>query len=509
MTHHRPTRGPLAALVFAALAWALPLRAQAADPLRGLDAYVEQAMRDWQVPGLAVAIVRHDSVIYAKGFGVREVGRPERVDENTVFAVASNTKAVTATAVGLLVSEGKVAWSDRASKYLPYFQLRDPWATRELTVRDMLGHHAGYGTFQGDLLWYGSDRSVHDVLAAYRNLEPVSSFRSEYGYNNIMFTAAGEIIPTVTGTPWADFLRQRLLQPLGMTRTTTSVTALASMDNVAQPHTKIGGQIVAIPYRNVDNGPGAAGLNSSVRDWAQWLRLQLANGSFNGRQLVDSAVILQERTPQTLLPISATTRRFFPSTHFSAYGMGWFLRDYTGKLVAYHSGGMDGMLSYTGFVPEAGVGVAVFTNYDDQSLYSALFWEIVDRMLGNPERDWSHVQLSLRTPPADPEAGHVTGTHPTLAPDGYTGTYVSEVLGEARVTNEGGRLRLQVMHSRGITGDLEHWQYDTFRATWQDRYLDTSLVTFTVDAAGKADTFRMRVRPDFVDPQEYVFRRVR
>ncbi|MBV9107889.1 MAG: serine hydrolase [Gemmatimonadetes bacterium] len=509
MNRIRNTAARALALVVLALAWAPALRAQAADPLRGLDAYIQQAMRDWDVPGLAVAIVRNDSVVYAKGFGVREAGKPERVDENTIFAVASNTKAVTATALGLLVSEGRISWSDHASKYLPYFQLSDPWATRELTVRDMLGHHAGYATWQGDLLWYGSDRSTHDVLTAYRNLPPVSSFRSEYGYNNIMFTAAGEIIPTVTGTSWADFVRSRILQPLGMTRTFTSVGQLQGVANVAQPHTRIDGRIVTVPYRVLDNGPGAAALNSSVRDWAQWLRMQLAYGSYGGRRIVDSAVIAQERVPQTLLPMSATTRRLYPSTHFSAYGMGWFLRDYSGKLVAYHSGGMDGMLSYTGVVPEANFGVAIFSNFDDQSLYAALFWEIVDRMLGNPERDWSRIQLGLRGTPANPEAGHVTGTHPSLAPEGYAGTYVNPVLGEATVTAQGGALRLQVAHSPGIGGPLAHWQYDTFRATWQDRYLGTSLVTFTVDATGKADTFRMSVRPDFVDPQEYVFTRVK
>jgi len=509
MTHPRHRIVRVLALSVAVLAWALPSAAQAADPLRGLDAYVEQAMRDWEVPGMAIAIVRHDSVIYARGFGVRQLGRPERVDENTVFAVASNTKAVTATALGMLVSEGKLRWNDPATWYVPYLQLSDPWATRALTVKDLLGHHAGYGTWQGDLLWYGSDRSIHDVLAGYRNLEPTSSFRSEYGYNNILFVAGGEIIPAVAGQSWADFVRGRILAPLGMMRTTTSVKQLRGMDNVAQPHTLIDGRVAAVPYRDVDNSAAAAALNSSVRDWAQWLRLQLASGAYGGRQLVDSTIILQTRAPQTVIPVSAGTRRLFPSTHFQAYGMGWFLRDYAGKLVVYHSGGMDGMLSYTGFVPEAGVGVAVFSNYDEQSLYSALWWEIVDRLLGVPSRDRSKVVLEQTRAAAAPgaDAARVPGTRPTAAPERYAGTYESPVLGEARVTAEGGKLRLRVVHNPGITGELAHWQYDTFRATWEDRYLGTSLVTFTVDANGRPDTFRMQVRPDFVDPQEYVFRR--
>lgn len=509
MTTRRSTAVRALTITLAALAWALPARAQAADPLRGLDAYIEQAMREWEVPGLAVAIVRNDSVIYAKGFGVRQLGRPERVDENTVFAVASNTKAVTATALGMLVSEGKLRWDDPATKHLPWFQLHDPWATRQLTVRDLLGHHAGYSTWQGDLLWYGSDRSTRDVLAGYRNLEPVSGFRGEYGYNNVLFVAAGEVIPALTGQSWGDFVRARIITPLGMTRTTTSVDQLRGMENVAQPHTRIDGRVVAVPYRDVDNAAAAAALNSSVRDWAQWLRLQLARGAPGGRRLVDSTIVLQTWAPQTVIPVGAGTRRLFPSTHFAAYGMGWFLRDYAGKLVVYHSGGMDGMLSQTGFVPEAGIGVAVFSNYDEQSLYSSLYWEIIDRLLGQPLRDRPQTLLaqSRAAAQANADTNRVAGTRPTAPLERFAGTYENPVLGEARVTLEGGRLNVRVVHNPGITGALEHWQYDTFRATWQDRYLGTSLVTFTLDAAGRPDTFRMQVRPDFVDPQEYVFRR--
>jgi CubicO group peptidase (beta-lactamase class C family) len=503
---------PLATAMLALACAAPAARAQSQDPaLRGLDAYIEQAMRDWQVPGLSVAIVRHDSVIYEKGFGVREIGKPERVDENTLFAVASNTKAVTATALAILVGEGKLSWDDPAVKYVPYFQLNDPWATRAMTVRDLMGHHGGYDTWQGDLLWYGSDRSTRDVLTAYRNLVPPNTFRSGYGYNNVMFVAAGEIIPAVTGQSWGDFVRARILQPLGMTRTTTTITTLAQMGNVATPHTKIDGRVVAVPYRNLDNGPAAGALNSSAHDWAQWLRFQLANGSIGGRRLLDSTLVMQERIQQTVIPVTPAARRFFPSTHLAGYGMGWFLRDYGGRLVAYHSGGMDGMISETGFVPETGVGVAVFTNYDEHDLNGALFWEIVDRLLGMPERDWSRTLLDLQrqaeaAAPAD--TAHAANTHPSLAPAGYAGTYQNPVLGEARVTAEGGVLRLRVLHNPGIDGALTHWQYNTFRARWADRYLGTSLVTFAIAPDGRADTFRMKIRPDFVDPQEYVFTRV-
>lgn len=485
--------------------------AQARDPLAGLDAYIENAMREWEVPGLAIAIVRNDSVIYAKGFGVREAGRPERVDENTLFAVASNSKAVTATAVGMLVQEGKVAWGDPASKYLPYLQLHDAWATRELTVRDLMGHRSGLGTWAGDLLWYGSDRPVRDVLTGVRQVEPTYSFRSQYGYSNLMFIAAGEIVPAVTGTSWEDFVRARIFAPLGMTRTNFRVSELPRMGNVATPHTKLDGRVAVTPYRVLDNAGAAAGINSSVRDWAQWLRFQLANGAYGGRQLVDSAVIRETRTPQTLLRMGAGARRLFPTTHFSAYGMGWFLRDYHGRLLVEHSGGMDGMLSQTGYLPEAGVGVAIFTNYDEHSLGTALFYETVDRLLGLPGRDWSRVFLDLQRqggPPADPEAGRARGTTPSLSLEAYAGTYASPVLGRAEVSVRDGRLHLRAEHNPGVAGPLEHWHHDVFRARWEDRYFGTSLVTFTLDAAGRPADLRFQIRPDFVDPLVYVFTRV-
>ena len=513
MTHPFHTAARAVLLALALVTQSAAARAQARpDPLAGLDAYIEQAMRDWQVPGLAIAVVKDDSVVYAKGFGVRELGRPERVDENTVFAVASNTKAVTATALGLLVSEGKLSWNDPATKHLPGFQTYDAYTTRELTLRDMLSHRTGYETWAGDLLWYGSGRTREQVLAGVRNVPRFSGFRTGYGYSNLMFIAAGEVIPRVAGTSWDDFVTARIFRPLGMARTSTRLAGLQGLDNVAVPHTKIGGAVVTTPYRNVDGGGPAASVNSSVRDWAQWLRLQMNEGRYGGRQLVDSAVIRETWTPHALLRVGAGTRRIFPSTHFSTYGLGWFLRDYHGRLLVNHSGGMDGMLSQTGFLPEERVGVAIFTNYDDQSLYTALMYEVLDRYLGVPDRDWSRVFLDLQAqggPPADPEAGRARNTRPSLALDRYAGTYTNEILGEGRVTVENGRLYLRVPSNPGIAGPLEHWHYDTFQARWEDRYLLTSLVAFRLDAEGNPADLRFKVREDFVDPLEYVFRRVR
>jgi CubicO group peptidase (beta-lactamase class C family) len=484
-------------------------RARRLDPAAGLDEYVEKAMRDWEVPGVAVAVVKDDRVD-VRGFGVREAGKTERVDENTVFAMGSNTKAVTALALGLLVQEGKVGWDDPAVKWLPELELYDPCVTRELTLRDMLSHRAGYQTWAGDLLWYGSDRDTEQVLAGLRRLKPAMGFRTGYGYSNLLYLAAGEVICRASGTPWAEFVAERIFRPLGMTRTSTSVAALREMDGVATPHTRLDGRVVTVPHRVLDNGAAATAVNSSARDWAKWLRLQLDEGRYEGRQVVDGAVTRETWQPHTILRVTADSRRLFPATHFKAYGLGWFLRDYHGRLMVMHSGEIDGMLSRTGFFPEERLGVTVFTNCDHQNLFTALFYDVLDRYLGLPERDWSRVYLDRRDQGGsapDPEAGRAPDTRPTLPLEHYAGTYADELLGEARVTVEDGRLEVRVLRNPCIAGPLTHWRNDTFQAAGPDRYLGKCLVTFTLAPDATVAGFQPHLRRDFFDPLEYVFRR--
>lgn len=481
-----------------------------ADPLRGLDQYIEQAMHEWNLPGLAIAIVKDDSVVYARGFGVRELGKPGRVDENTLFAIASNTKAFTATAVTMLAVDNKLSLNDPVTRFLPDWQLSDPWATREATLRDLLTHRMGYLTWQGDLVWYGSSYDRAEVIRRMRYLKPASTFRSAYGYSNYGFLTAGEIVAKVSGVSWDEFVRSHFFQPLGMTRTSTSVTALARMDNVAMPHTKIDDSIVVVPYRNVDNVGGAATINSSVSDMSRWLRLQLANGMWNGRRLVDSTAIRLTRTPQFTLPIGSWTREHFPSTHFSSYGLGFFLRDYRGRLLVMHDGGMDGMLSQLGMLPEEHLGVIILTNYDDQTLFQALLFRVLDLYLGAPVTDWSQVyfQRDRGSPPPAP-AVPIQGTHPSLDMAAYAGRYSNPLYGAAQVSVEGTQLHISLLAHPRLTGTLEHWQYDTFRATLQDRYVGKPLVAFSLDEMGQVRDFRISIRPDFVDPLEYVFERER
>ena len=475
--------------------------------LDGLDAYVEAAMRDWKVPGLAVAVVRGDRVVFERGYGVREVGKPEPVDAHTVFAVASNSKAVTAAALGILVGTGRLSWDDRVADHLPAFQLRDPFATRELTVRDLLSHRTGYETWGGDLLWYGSDLPVAEVLRRVRYLEPVTSFRSSWGYSNLMFVAAGALIPAITDTSWADFVTAHFTRPLGMTRTTTTTAALDGQANVARPHTLVGGAVRAVPYRPLEGAAPAAAFNSSVHDWSRWIALHLTGGVAGGRRLVSAAALGELRQPHAIRRIGPTTRRLFPSTHVLLYGLGWDLRDYRGRYLVSHTGGMDGMVSMTGFVPEDSVGVVVFTNYDEANLYAALFWHVLDRVLADERVDWSRRYLDLQNA-ATPEApARTEGTRPSRPLDAYAGVYRHPMLGAATVTTCREDLCVALEHHPGLRGPLTHWHHDTFEAAWADPYFRTSLVPFELDAAGRPVRFRLQVRPDFVDPQVYVFER--
>ena len=306
------------------------------EPLGSLDGFVQTVMRDWEAPGVAVAVVKDDQVVFARGYGVREVGGSESVDTETLFAIASTSKAFTAAAVGMLVDEGRVGWDDRVTDHLPGFELYDPYVTRELTVRDILSHRSGLP--RGDLLWYLSPFDRDEILQRVRGLEPNWSFRSHYGYQNIMFIAAGQLVEAVTDTSWDDFLRHRIFDPLGMPTSTTRFDQLQQRSNVATPHGRIDGKVTPLSWRDWDNVGGAGAVHSCVDEMAQWIRMQLGEGAYEGRRFLSDSVIREMRQPQTIVPRDTVDERLFPESHFYAYGLGWRLMDYRGRLVVRHGG---------------------------------------------------------------------------------------------------------------------------------------------------------------------------
>jgi CubicO group peptidase (beta-lactamase class C family) len=467
--------------------------------LKEIDAYAEKIRADWNVPGMAIAIVKDDKVIFTKGYGVRELGKPELVDENTLFAIASNSKAFTTASLAILVDEKKLNWNDKVTKYLPDFQMYDPYVTSELTIRDIVSHRSGLGTFSGDLLWYESTYSPEEVLRRVRYLKPASSFRSAYGYQNLMFIAAGRVIEKVSGKPWAQFVKERILDPLGMSRTTTSIKSLK--DNVAMPHNESGGKLRVLPHRSVDNADSAAGLNSSVADLAKWVRLQLGHGTSDGKQILSEQRSWEMWQPNIMNQISAAGAKSLPTRHFNAYGMGWGLMDYQGRKVVSHSGGLDGMLSYTVLIPEENVGFVVLTNCEAPA-FQIMMYKILDTFTGAPQRDWS-AEAKLRSDAgkkADEEqikkvdAARVQNTKPTLELSRYAGTYNSQLYGDVAIAEEDGKLVMRMIPSPNLVADLEHWQNDTFQIKWRPSVaynFPRGFVTFTIDKDGKTEMLKI------------------
>ncbi|MCM3871089.1 MAG: serine hydrolase [Pyrinomonadaceae bacterium] len=499
---------------------ALPLAGQTPTTtarLKEIDEYSAKAGLDWKVPGFAIAIVKDDRVVFAKGYGVLELGKAPAVDENTLFAIASNSKAFTAAALAILVDEGKLKWDDKVTKYLPSFELYDPYVTRELTIRDLLSHRSGLATFGGDLLWYESDYSRDEILRRIRFLKPTSSLRSRFGYQNIMFMAAGEVVAKVSGKSWDEFVKERFFAPLTMKRTVTSHADLLASSNVATPHNEVDGKLRAIRYGKVDNIGAAGGIKSSVADMAQWLRLQLGRGTYEGRKLFSSTASREMWTPHTVVSgISEQGEKFNPTRHFNLYGLGWSLSDYQGRLIVSHGGGLDGMTSQVALMPEEKLGVVVLTS-SETPLSTILANKVFDVFLGVP-RDWNadflarakDNEAARKDADRRRELSRVPQTKLSLPVSAYAGTYSGDMFGEARVTEEEGKLVLRFLPSPFFVGDLEHWHFDTFRVKWRDSIVYPfvrGFVTFTLNAQGRVDEMKIDVPNDDFDFKELEFER--
>jgi CubicO group peptidase (beta-lactamase class C family) len=488
----------LTAATFTAVLFLLTPAARAADsPLKGLDEYITKAMHDWQVPGLAIAIVKDDAVFLSKGFGVRKLGETIPVTDHTLFAIGSTTKAFTATALAMLVEEGKINWDDAVTKHMPTFQLKDPYVTREITIRDLLAHRSGLN--RHELVWYGAPIGRDEVLRRLRFAKPDWSFRSRFGYQNMMYLAAGQVIPAVTKKSWDDFIRERIFKPLNMTGSNTSVTAFAKGADVATPHDKIDAKVEVVPWRNIDNIGPAGSINSNVADMAQWIRFQLGEGVYNKQRLLSSGAVKEMHTPQTVIPYSSSNAKLNPHTHLMAYGMGWMVRDYRDTMLLEHGGGIDGMTAHVALLPEKKVGLVILTNQGGHSLPTALMYRVFDTYLGVAARDWSGdllktiqgVEKMTKEAQAKADKDRVMGTKPSLALDRYAGSYKDDLYGEVQVVKDKDKLVLH--HGPSFVGNLEHWHYDTFRATWTARNMPKAFVTFRLDEKAKVAEVKVAV----------------
>src|ERR1035437_4768401 len=408
--------------------------AQIAPPA-DLDAWVARSMQTFEVPGMAVAIVKDGKIVVAKGYGVRKLGDPTPVDEFTMFGIGSNTKAFTTAALATLVDEGKLSWDDPVYQRLPGFVMYDPYVSHEMTIRHLLTHRSGMGLGEGDLLfWPHSTYTREEIIHKLRFMKPASSFRSHYAYDNLLYMTAGQIILAVTGTSWDDYIRQRIFAPLGMNHSNVTNINIKPADNVAFPHSRMENKLQVIPFEDLDNAGPAGAINSCAADMAKWVQLQLNRGKFPDR---DGRLFSEQRSnemwsAQTILPIdnySSPLSGLKPT--FADYALGWELRDYHGRKLVGHTGGVGGFVSRVMLVPEENLGVVVLTNAEEGGAFDSILYHVLDHYFGLPPPDWSAAFKTLKDTEEKEaaetmkkaEGSRATDSKPSLPLDKYAGVY--------------------------------------------------------------------------------------
>jgi CubicO group peptidase (beta-lactamase class C family) len=480
---------------------AVPVRAQ--GPPADLDEYVGRSMKTFEVPGMALAIVKDGKVVLQKGYGVRKLGEAELVDENTSFGIGSNTKAFTAAALATLADEGKIAWDDPVYERLKGFEMYDPYVSKEMRIRDLLCHRSGLGLGEGDLMfWPHTTFTRDDVVYRLRYLKPKTSFRTTYAYNNLMFVTAGQVVAEVSGKTWDDYVRERIFLPLGMTNTNTTATAFKEGDDWAAPHSKVDGKLQPIPIENLDNAGPAGSINSSVADMSKWMLLQLNRGKIPG---TDTRVFSEQSSremwaQQMIVPVRPSPDALKNlQAHFAGYGMGWALRDYKGRKLVGHSGGVAGYVTRVMLVPEENLGVVILTNAEEDAAFEAVLYHILDSYLGGPTQDYIAVFKMLedkQRKEADEtmnKAAQVRAadSKPSLPLENYGGEYSDPWYGKVTIHSENGGLLLNFEHTLKGLADLQPWQYETFKAHWRDHTVEDAFVTFTLKPDGSIDHFTM------------------
>jgi len=526
---------PLAALAMlacSAMAWpalaapsgAVPAAAAAA-PAHDLERDVNAALQTFDVPGMAIAIVKDGKVVAARGFGVRKLGDPAPVTEKTLFEVASNSKAFTAAALAMLVDEGKLAWDDPVIKHLPAFAMYDAYVTREMTVRDLLTHRSGLGLGAGDLMWWPSTTFTTDeIIERLRYVKPATSFRNSYAYDNLLYIVAGKIIADKAGKSWGDAVRERILSPLGMGATTTSVDEMLKSADYAAPHSKINEKIAVVKPMPVANAVGAVGINTNAEDIAKWMTVLLNQGKLaDGKQLVSARQTRELFTAQTPIKISEPKPGLEQTRpNFNAYGLGFNLRDYRGRKIAMHGGALQGFYSRVMLVPEENLGVAIFTNAENSGSMTALGWRILDHYMGAAPTDWikiiagreaqDHADELARQGKAG--AARAAKSRPSLPLASYDGEYEDGWYGSVTIRQEGGKQLLAFSRTPDLVGAMEHYQHDTFIVRWKQRNFNAdAYVSFALNPDGSIE--RMKMAPissetDFsYDFQDLAFTKVR
>jgi len=455
---------------------AMPISAAA------IDRTVARAMRSFNVPGMAVGIVKDGKLIYAKGYGVRELGKAAPVDIDTLFQIGSNTKAFTAAALAILVDEHKIRWDDKVIDIIPEFRLYDPYVTREFTLRDLLSHRSGLGTGAGDLMFYpNTDFSRAEMIRGLRYLKPVSSFRSQYAYDNLLYMVAGQVVATVSGQTWEEFVTRRILQPLGMSGCVTSYKQIAAGSNTVTPHVMSEGKLIAIkPIEFTAISPAGA-ISCNVSGMAKWLQTQLNAGkSGDGAQIFTADRGEEMWTSNTVMPLNPVLASL-THAHFEAYGLGWELQDELSYKRVSHTGGVPGTVTWVAMIPELQLGIVLLTNQQDDAAMEAVGNQILDAYVGVPKRDWIAIGMAYdesRTREANAVEAEVakvldtTGAPPPLPLAAYAGHYRDPWRGDADIRLEAGKLVLKFSRTEGLEGTLTPFEGNVFIVRWNDRSLN-------------------------------------
>jgi len=472
------------------------------------DAVVARAMKTFDVPGMAVAVVKDGQIVLAKGFGLRKLGEAAPVDARTLFGIASNTKAFTATALGLLVEEGKIEWDGEVSRYLPWFQMWDPYVTREMTVRDLLVHRSGLGLGAGDLLlWPATTYTRREIVSRLRFVRPATSFRSAYAYDNMLYIAAGEVIEAVSGVTWEDFVAERILKKAGMTSSRPRHSADLLGANVAIPHALLEDRPTPVAIDENDHMNPAGGIVSCADDMARWMLIHLSGGKLaDGTRLFSEGTERQLTSLVTPIPISDPAPELAAQRmNFNGYALGLRVNDYRGRKLVNHTGGLSGYVSRVVMVPELGLGVAVLTNQESDEAYNAVIYAVLDQAMGAPAYDWAGAYLKVRdrsrARSAEAQKKETSKRDAALPPSlplaAYAGAYADAWYGSIVVTVEGegeaARLTMSFARTPGLVGDMEPWSRETFVVRWRDRELRAdAFVTFGLDPDGAIVEARMK-----------------
>jgi len=473
-----------------------------------LDAYVARALDDWQIPGVSVCIVKDGKVVLTKGYGVKKWMTDEKVDENTLFMIGSNTKAFTATALAILASEGKMSLDDKVVKWWPTFKVNDPWVTKQVNMRDLLSHRMGYETFQGDFMFFDSDLKQSEVFEKFSKLKPMHGFRAKWGYTNAAFAAAGEVVRLVSGKTWSRYLQDHIFSPLGMTRTTPDLAELKKATNIAFPHTVHENKIKQIDFGKLEGMAPAGSISSSAADISKWLLAQLHEGKIDGRQVIPSVAIAETWEPHSILGNGGTA---FNKGHFSLYGLGWFLEEYAGRKIVSHTGGVNGFVTSVTLVPEENLGIAVFTNTDQNHFYEDLKWEIMDAYMGLPYRNYvgHFMQLkhgydsSFNQQMAMKRDTVKMNPKTTLPLSAYAGNYKHEIYGWMDIKQSGKSLKVRFQHHSMKELTLEPLGGNRFLSTWNDPLYGNRVIVFHT-AGNLVRSMTLRVG-GFIENTSYEF----